>query len=315
MRDDTIVSCPNRSLEFVDAAVGALRDQELEAAISLGARRIAHQLREIESLTSEIQATIADRVKARLLDLLQQEMRRTFARPSSDIPEAFLKSGLREALAKKAAPEAVPHVTLEPEEAAPEPRDWRFGPTSQIGERSDGLPSLQLVTEQAAGPAGPAVAVAVAGPVTVAASGPVAVAAAGPVAVAAAGPVAVAAAGPVAVAQAVAVANAASKAQSDSTDEEVYEGSVRLDVETSGCIKQVVDFVDELRQRPQFRLFQLAGQKERANILLGLREPLPLRKMLREMPGVSQVVVPQGRARGGCEHLLNVRLAAGSVAH
>lgn len=94
-------------------------------------------------------------------------------------------------------------------------------------------------------------------------------------------------------------------------DEEVYEGTVRLNVEANGCIRQVVRFVRELRQKPQVRLLRLVGNnREGVDIWLGLREPLRLRKMLPEIEGVSIMATSLMQPSAGRERLLYVRLAA-----
>jgi hypothetical protein len=93
-------------------------------------------------------------------------------------------------------------------------------------------------------------------------------------------------------------------------DEEVYEGTVRLNVEANGCIRQVVRFVRELRQKPQVRLLRLVGNnREGVDIWLGLREPLRLRKMLPEIEGVSIMATSLMQPSAGRERLLYVRLA------
>ena len=92
-------------------------------------------------------------------------------------------------------------------------------------------------------------------------------------------------------------------------EDEVFEGNVRLNVEANGCIRQVVHFVRELRQKPQLRLLRLVGNnREGVDILIGLREPLLLNKMLPQIEGVTIVSTSLGSSESGGERLLNVRL-------
>jgi DNA-binding response OmpR family regulator len=44
-----------------------------------------------------------------------------------------------------------------------------------------------------------------------------------------------------------------------SADIEVYEGTIRLMVKTTGSIRRMISFVDELRQNPQFQLLRLVS--------------------------------------------------------
>ena len=68
-----------------------------------------------------------------------------------------------------------------------------------------------------------------------------------------------------------------------------YEGTVRLVVSTSGCIRRMIHFVDEIRQNSQFHLLRLVAnqQSEGMDILLRLREPIRLKMALLEMEDVS----------------------------
>ena len=93
-------------------------------------------------------------------------------------------------------------------------------------------------------------------------------------------------------------------------DEEVYEGAVRLDVESDGDIQLVVSFVQELRLNAQFRVLRLVSHSQTdMEISLGLREPLRLKQILGEIEGVSQVSPAEGPRTQVKERLLNVRLA------
>ena len=89
----------------------------------------------------------------------------------------------------------------------------------------------------------------------------------------------------------------------------VFEGTVRLNVEAPGCVREIVQFVRELRQKPQLRLLRLVGNnREGVDIWLGLREPLNLGTILPEMQGVTIISKPLEHVGGADERLLSVRL-------
>ena len=96
----------------------------------------------------------------------------------------------------------------------------------------------------------------------------------------------------------------------DASDEEIYEGTVKLKVESDGDIQLVVNFVKELRQQSQLRVLRLVSHSQTdMEISLGVREPLRLRQLLGEIQGVSQVSPAEGQGVRVDERLLNVRLA------
>lgn len=69
-----------------------------------------------------------------------------------------------------------------------------------------------------------------------------------------------------------------------------YEGTVRLEVISTGSVQQVAHFVQELHQVPQLRILRLAPQSPtNVEIILRLREPLYLRDILAGIPEVSEV--------------------------
>ena len=94
-------------------------------------------------------------------------------------------------------------------------------------------------------------------------------------------------------------------------DNELYEGTVRLIVTSSGPVKNLLSFVGELRQNTQLRLLRLVANQrsESMNIWLGLREPLQLITILGEIPGVSQVAALPDP--GGDEEERHVTVAVG----
>ncbi len=73
--------------------------------------------------------------------------------------------------------------------------------------------------------------------------------------------------------------------------EPAYEGTVRLLVESAGSVKNMIRFVDELRQHPLFYLLRLNANssKEGMEILLRMREPVGLKAVLLGMENVSTV--------------------------
>ena len=79
-------------------------------------------------------------------------------------------------------------------------------------------------------------------------------------------------------------------APAEEPDPELYEGTVRLIVTSSGPVKNLLNFVGELRQNSQLRLLRLVAtqRSESMDIWLGLREPLHLITVLGDIPGVSQ---------------------------
>lgn len=96
-----------------------------------------------------------------------------------------------------------------------------------------------------------------------------------------------------------------------SVDRSAYEGTVRLAVTTPGPARNLINFVSELRQNPQFRLLRLVASQDKESgmdIWLGLREPLPLESVLMEVSGVAEVTVPSEASPEEKERLLSVTL-------
>ncbi|MFQ6027003.1 MAG: response regulator transcription factor [Dehalococcoidia bacterium] len=97
----------------------------------------------------------------------------------------------------------------------------------------------------------------------------------------------------------------------ESIQDGVYEGTVRLMVESRGSIRQLMNFVGELRQNPQYRLLRLVANqhKEGMDVWLGLREPVSLKAQVLEMAGVASVETVTDSAPAENEHTLCVQLA------
>lgn len=91
-------------------------------------------------------------------------------------------------------------------------------------------------------------------------------------------------------------------------DTDVYEGTVKLEVQTTGSIRGMIQFVDELRQSDEFHLLRLVADqnKEGMDIWLRLRGPVELKPTLLGLDGVSGVEIPAGSGDG--EPLLRVSL-------
>ena len=91
---------------------------------------------------------------------------------------------------------------------------------------------------------------------------------------------------------------------------QLYEGTIKLVVETTGCIRRMIHFVDDLRQNSEFHLLRLVAnqQREGMDILLRLREPTRLKPTLLQMADVSRVYEPTQLAPETEEQLLHVSL-------
>ncbi len=88
------------------------------------------------------------------------------------------------------------------------------------------------------------------------------------------------------------------------SSDEVYSGTVRLQVDAIESLLVVTRFVQALRQTLYFRLVQLVGNyKGTMTITLVLQEPMALKEILLKIEGVAQVDAAEGDDR-----TLNVRL-------
>ena len=91
---------------------------------------------------------------------------------------------------------------------------------------------------------------------------------------------------------------------------EEYQGAVRLRVKVTESIREVIWFVNTLRQKYHIRLLELVGTvKDGVDIRLALRRPLPLLEILRQIEGVTKVEVPHSAQQNDDEPLFNVQLA------
>ena len=79
-------------------------------------------------------------------------------------------------------------------------------------------------------------------------------------------------------------------------DEALYEGTVRLNVQTQSNMGLVVNFTQRLREQPEFRLLRLSkNRKGGVDVWLALREPVSLRRLLSTVEGVVAVSLTRGR--------------------
>ena len=77
----------------------------------------------------------------------------------------------------------------------------------------------------------------------------------------------------------------------DQSSEKYYEGAVKLVAQTKGAIKNMLDFVDALREYPEFHLLRMVSNARRdgMDVWLRLREPIPLQTTLLAAKGVTKV--------------------------
>ena len=74
-----------------------------------------------------------------------------------------------------------------------------------------------------------------------------------------------------------------------SGDDELFEGTVLLRVTSKGSMGLVVTFVQQLREKPEFRLLRMENSRDGStNIWLALREPVALRDVLGDIEGVAE---------------------------
>ena len=72
---------------------------------------------------------------------------------------------------------------------------------------------------------------------------------------------------------------------------EMYEGAVKLEVETNGAVLESIRFVHALRQNPQIRLLSMVSNSRRdgMEVWIRLRSPNPLRTTLLAFDTVNRV--------------------------
>ena len=91
-------------------------------------------------------------------------------------------------------------------------------------------------------------------------------------------------------------------AKGSTEEEELYEGTVRLLVKSEGTMGLIVNFVQQLRERQEFRLLRMENSRDGStNIWLALREPVLLRDMLFEIDGVADISLTEGSGQPGSD--------------
>ena len=89
----------------------------------------------------------------------------------------------------------------------------------------------------------------------------------------------------------------------------VFEGTAGIRTQGTSNLLTMVDFVQRLRDEPRLRVLRLVRQASSyVDILLGLREPLDLKDLLKRMPGVGEVTLTTSPQRDDGGPLLMVRL-------
>ena len=94
---------------------------------------------------------------------------------------------------------------------------------------------------------------------------------------------------------------------------EVLDGTVDLSISASSAVGQIPSFLTELRRRYDLRLLQMRSDRSNGTTLitLGLRKPLPLKRVLLRMISVSEVAEsPPDDAASEEPAFLHVRLNA-----
>ena len=89
----------------------------------------------------------------------------------------------------------------------------------------------------------------------------------------------------------------------------VFEGNANIRTQDTTNLLTMVDFVQRLRDTPQLRVLRLVRQASSyVDISLALREPLDLKEMLENIPGVTKVTLAPWTQWDEAEPLLMVRL-------
>ena len=96
----------------------------------------------------------------------------------------------------------------------------------------------------------------------------------------------------------------------DTTLQDLYEGTVKLEVMSDQHIRKMVNFVRQLRLNPGFRLLLMEANqtKDAVSIMLGLREPTALGPELMAMDDVFSVEASPEPSAGSGEPVLLVTL-------
>ena len=88
-----------------------------------------------------------------------------------------------------------------------------------------------------------------------------------------------------------------------------------LILEASQGIGQVIQFVRDLSREPEIRLVKLTSdRRDRVGLLLSLRQPLQLLKILPQLDGVRKVDASLQPAETGLQRILMVEMTGGELA-
>ena len=81
-------------------------------------------------------------------------------------------------------------------------------------------------------------------------------------------------------------AAAATIAHFDEADDQLYEGKIKLNVQTRGSMKEMLRFLNHLGNDAEVRVLQMIGTSGTITVWISLRRPLLLKQYLAQMVGV-----------------------------
>ena len=91
-------------------------------------------------------------------------------------------------------------------------------------------------------------------------------------------------------------------------DDTVYQGSVKVSVESHGMVKEMMRFLNQVSDHPDLHVRQVLGSYGTVTVWLALRAPLRLRQILLDMDMVTGVTPRRSSAAKGSEYLLDLEL-------
>ena len=94
----------------------------------------------------------------------------------------------------------------------------------------------------------------------------------------------------------------------EEADDEIYQGDVKVSVDTLGSPQQITRFLNQLGSSDQLRVLRMVGSYQSATIWLSLHQPLHLKEFISQMKSVSEVRVRGPRGLREPEHILDVVL-------
>jgi len=84
-----------------------------------------------------------------------------------------------------------------------------------------------------------------------------------------------------------------------SASDRLYEGSVLLDVRAEGKIDSVMSFVRQLRKSPDMRFMRMVNRPGGVEITLGVRQPIPVKRIIEAIEDVSVVEADMSQGTSG----------------